>query len=397
MTLRIGIVGLGIGGAAAAAAMTRRGLDVTLFEQASAVREVGAGIATWPNTVRLLKRLGLGTVLHEIGWPVGNNPIRDPSGRILHYVPSSSSYDDALGYYLHRAELLTAIVSLVEPNRIRLGRRCVSLEQRGEQVSVHLQNGERHTFDVVIGADGIHSVAINAVTASRPPIYSNLAAYRGLVRNEGEDRLDMGTLWTDRKKYFVAFPISRGRLVNFVGVVPTEGLPEESWFMTGSKEALSREYANWDPMLRGIIDKVDETFRWGLYFREPLPRIVRGRIALMGDAAHPMLINAGQGAGQALEDAFALAVLLDGASRETVVERLSLYERLRLGRATAVQQLSRRNAQFMHDAMPLRPGETRPDRMSRVDWIVDYDVEREAEALLTADPGSPQRAGSGMQ
>ncbi|HZV05813.1 MAG TPA: FAD-dependent monooxygenase [Gemmataceae bacterium] len=397
MSLKIGIIGLGIGGAAAAAAMTRRGLDVTVFEQAAEIREVGAGIATWPNSVRLLRRLGLGKILHEIGWPVGNNPIRDSSGTILHYVPSASSYDDTLGYYVHRAELLATIISIVEPHRVRLGSRCIGLEQNGWEVSVHLENGERHAFDVVIGADGIHSVAIDAVVVGGPPVYSNLAAYRGLVSNDGNERLEAGTLWTDRKKYFVAFPISGGRLVNFVGVVPTEGLPEESWFKTGSKEALSREYAGWDPVLRRIIDKVGETFRWGLYFRNPLPRIVNGRVALLGDAAHPMLINAGQGAGQALEDGFALAVLLDGATRETVEDRLELYGRLRLGRATEVQQLSLRNAQFMHEAMVLSPGETRPDRMSPVDWIVNYDVEREAEAILGIGHTPPNHEVSGMR
>lgn len=385
MGLKIGIIGLGIGGATTAAAMARRGLDVTVFEQASEVREVGAGIATWPNTVRLLKRLGLAKLLHEIGWPVGDNPIRNASGKILHYVPSSTTYDDALGYFVHRAELLAAIASLIEPSRIRLGSRCVALEQHGEEVSVSLGNGERHMFDVVIGADGIHSVAINAVVAGSQPIYSNLAAYRGVVPNEGAEQLGASTLWTDQKKFFVAFPISGGRLVNFVGVVPTDGLPEESWFMTGSKQALAQEYEAWDPVVRGIIDKVTETFRWGLYFRDPLPRIVNGRIALMGDAAHPMLIHGGQGAGQALEDAFALAVLLESATRDAVAERLGLYERLRLRRATEVQQLSRRNSQFMHEAIALMPGEKRPERTSPVDWIVNYDVEREAEALLQAD------------
>ena len=379
--MRIGIAGLGIGGATAGAAMVRRGIDVTIFEQASEIREVGAGIGIWPNTVRSFIRLGLGDKLAEIGCPVGRNAIRDSSGRITHYVPSTA-HDDTPGYYLHRAELLQTVASLIPSDRIRLGRHCARIEQRGETVQVFFDDGSTDAFDAVIGADGIRSTTIAAVTEASSPIYSNLAAYRGLVPNDGKERLETASLWTDREKYFIAFPVSGGRLANFVGVVPTEGKPEESWFMSGSKHDLAAEYGTWDPVVRGIIDKVPATFRWGLYFREPLERIVKGRIALLGDAAHPMLINAGQGAGQAIEDGFSLAVLLEGANSETVESRLRMYEALRLPRATEVQSLSRRNAQFMHKAFPLTPGEQRPERMSTMEWIVNFDVEREAAALL---------------
>ena len=263
-------------------------------------------------------------------------------------------------------------------DRVRLGSRCVRARTDSAGAELELENGEVHRFDVLIGADGIKSVTIDAVTDATPPIYSNLAAYRGLVPNEGAGRLDFGTLWTDRRRYFVAFPVSGGRLVNFVGVVPTPGRPEESWFMTGSKADLLEEFKDWAPKIRALIDAVTETFRWGLYFRDPLEQIVHGRIALMGDAAHPMLINAGQGVAMALEDGVALGVLLEGATPANIDERLRAYEQLRLPRVTAVQTLSRRNAQFMHADFPMEEGVTRPDRASQVDWIVNYDVELEA-------------------
>jgi salicylate hydroxylase len=379
--MKIGIVGFGIGGATAAASMVRRGLDVTVFEQASEVREVGAGVATWPNTIRLLKRMGIAERMAEIGCELGDSPIRSPDGTIQHNV-YQDTYDDTKGYYFHRAELLETLASLVPPDRVRLGSRCVRAETFEDGAEIELENGDVHHFDLIIGADGIRSVTIDAVTPATAPIYSNLAAYRGLVPNEGAARLDIGTLWTDRKKYLVAFPVSGGRLINFVGVVPTPGKPEESWFMAGSKADLLEEYKSWDPKVRAIIGEVSETFRWGLYFREPLERIVRGRIALMGDAAHPMLINAGQGVAMALEDGVALGVLLEGATPANIAERLSAYERLRLPRATAVQTLSRRNAQFMHEDFPMDEGVPRPERASEVDWIVNYDVEAEAVKLL---------------
>ena len=379
--MRVGIVGFGIGGATAGAAMAKRGIDFTIFEQAQAIREVGAGVATWPNTIRLLSRMGLSERLREIGCVVGTNPIRNRGGEVLHHVPPNS-YDDTPGYYLHRAELLEAIASLIPRERVRLGAQCKKVEQNGDKVFVSLKSGEVEEFDVVIGADGIKTVVADAVIGASQPIYSNLSAYRGLVSNEGPVRLDGCNLWTDRKKYFVAFPVSGGRLVNFVGVTPTEGLPEESWFMQGDVAALANEYKDWDPVVQRIISSAKETFRWGLYYRQPSQRIVEGRIALMGDAAPPMLIHAGQGMGQALEDGVALAVLLDGATQATIVQRLLQYQELRLARATAVQKLSRHNAQFLHEAVPLDPGEQRPERQSPVEWIVNYDVEREAEKLL---------------
>lgn len=381
--MKIGIVGLGMGGATAAAAMVLRGMDVTVFEQASEVREVGAGIATWPNTVRLLNRMGLAEKLAAIGCPHRSYPIRDPSGTMLQCL-STDTYDGTAGYNFHRAELLQTIAALIPRDRIRLGSRTQSVSQIGDKAVVMLENGRSEEFDVVIGADGIRSVVCDAVTRSSPPKYSNLAAYRGLVKNEGVGKLEIGNLWTDRRKYMIAFPVSGGALVNFVGVVPTPGLPDESWFMSGSKEALAEEYKDWDPVVRSIIGQVEETFRWGLYYREPLSHIVRGRIALLGDAAHPMLINAGQGAGQALEDAVAIATLLDGATPDTVEQRLRMYEQLRLPRATEVQTLSRRNAQFMHLDFPVEPGMTRPDQAGAMNWIFDYDVEYEAEKLILA-------------
>ena len=384
--MRIAIIGLGIGGAAAGASMVRRGLDVKIFEQASEIREVGAGVATWPNTIRLLNRLGLGDTLQEIGVRNGNNPIRDAAGHLLHYV-SVATFDDAPGYYLHRAELLEAIAQLIPPSRVQLDSRCASVRQVGDQVLVELVSGETEAFDVVIGADGIHSTVIRAVTEVSPPTYSNLAAYRGLIPNDSMLGIEKGTIWTDQHKYFVAFPVSGGRFINFVGVVPTASRPDESWFMSGNKEALEAEYSDWDPVVRSIIAKVRETFRWGLYFREPLRRIVKGRIALIGDAAHPMLIHAGQGVGQALEDGVALAAILDGADAGSVENRLRLFEDLRLKRATDVQTLSRRNAQFLHREFPLKPEEERPDQQGQIDWILNYDVELEAERLVRDHPG----------
>jgi salicylate hydroxylase len=379
--MRIGIVGLGLGGATAAAALHRYGADVTVFEQAPEIREVGAGIATWPNTIRLLRRLGLEAAMQAIGTRTQNPPVRTAAGDVLHRM-STESYDDTPGYCFHRAELLNTIAALVPANRVKLGRRCIGAREEAHQVELRFDNDTSEVFDVVIAADGIKSTLLGSVVAPSHPKFSNLVAYRGLVPNTPDIALDNGNLWTNRERYLVAFPVSGGTRVNFAGFVPTQDPPEESWFMQGSRSDLAAEFAGWDPVVGRIIAAVTETFRWGVYFREPLPRITSRRIALLGDAAHPMLPHAGQGVGQAIEDAFALGEILRDSKSSEVPDRLAAYEALRLPRATAVQSASRANAEFLHKAFPIAPGATRPERASPTEWIINYDVVSEANRRL---------------
>lgn len=379
--MRVGIIGMGLGGATLALALHLRGVEAVVFEQAGQIREVGAGIAVWPNSVRLLARAGLGGEMARIGARMIQPRVMTRDGAVLHGMAHVTA-DGTPGYYMHRAEFLDVISAPLPPAMIRLGRRCTGVVQDEESVTARFEDGGFERFDVLIGADGIRSSVAGALAGDLAPTYANLAAYRGLVPNDADQPLATGNLWTDRRKYFVAFPVSGGRRVNFVGVIPTDGDREENWFKSGDKADLARAFADWDPVLRDIIARVDETFLWGLYKRRTLESYVDRRIVLIGDAAHPMMIHAGQGVGQAVEDAFALAVFLEDATPEALPARLAAYDALRVPRATAVQDASRRNAQFLHADFPLDPGVPRPDRTSPVDWIIDYDAEREAEHAL---------------
>jgi salicylate hydroxylase len=386
--MRIGVLGMGLGGATAAVKLSRSGHDVIVFEQAPEIKEVGAGIASWPNSVRLLRKLGISEQLAAIGAVRRQREVLDQHGNRIGDFTGESS-DGTPAYFFHRAELLSAIAALVPPDAVRLGRRGTAVEETPTSVQLRFSDGSAEEVDLLVAADGIRSVAQGAVVPPAPPVYSNLVAYRGLVPADVSDSpiLGRGGVWTNREKYFLAFPVSAGRQINFVGVTPTYGSPDESWFAQADKQDLRHEFSDWDPVVMSVIDRVTDTFRWGLYFRAPLPRMVSSRVALLGDAAHPMLIHAGQGAGQAIEDAFALAVLLEGATQADVPARLQDYEQLRLPRATQVQLATRRNAQFLHRAFPVVDGEERPAGLFDASWISDYDAELEAQKALSG--GAP--------
>jgi salicylate hydroxylase len=379
--MRIAIVGLGLGGASAAAALHQYGADITVFEQAPEIREVGAGIASSPSTIRLLARLGLEDKLAAIGCPSFGNGIHNAAGELLHKVTLPNT-DGKPAYFFHRAELLETIASAVPPERIRLGQRCTGATEKDAGVELRFENGAAQTFDLVIGADGIKSVVLGSVVPPAPPIFANLVAYRGLVPNTPEIAMTGGSLWTDLESYFVAYPVSSGKRVNFAGFVPSTGRPEESWFDQGKREDLIAFFSTWDPLIGRIVRAVETTFRWGLYYRDPLPHIRTRRIALMGDAAHPMLPAVGMGAAQAIEDAFALAELLRDCSPADVPERLAIYEELRLPRASAVQATAIANAQFMHKSFPVDPDKPRPQVTASMEWILNYDIVSETRKLL---------------
>ena len=144
-------------------------------------------------------------------------------------------------------------------------------------------------------------------------------------------------MWLGKAKHFLTFPVRAGQLINYVGFVPADEQMKESWSSPGDPDVLRREFAGWDPRIETLLKQVQMTFRWALYDREPLPTWTRGRLSLLGDAAHPMLPHLGQGANQSIEDGMALATILARADRTTVPAALAAYERLRRERVAQVR------------------------------------------------------------
>ena len=348
MALRVAIVGGGLGGLAAALFLRAAGHEVTVFEQAPALRELGAGIVVSPNMVRPLAAAGLEARLAEIAvrleaaWEFR----RWQDGRVLFVQEMGEACRRLYGadcYVAHRGDLLALLTQALPVETIRLDHRLVALHQ-DYRAELRFANGATAVADVVIGADGIHSTVRAALMREAAPRFSGLCAFRCLVPADQAPAMALRpvqTLWLGPGRHFVHYPISSGRLVNVVAIVPAGDWRTESWTAEGRVEDMAREFEGWDARLRQLIGAATETRRWALYDRTPLETWSAGRVTLLGDAAHAMLPFYGQGAAQAVEDATALADCLGGADASTAPAALLRYEALRRPRASRVQLMSR--------------------------------------------------------
>jgi salicylate hydroxylase len=375
-SLQVAVVGAGIGGLATASALSRRGVDVQVYEQARQLGEVGAGVALGSNSIRLLERLGLEVPLREYGPRWTHWRFNASDGRVL----ANQEMDGrVLGMY--RPDLIAMLADSLPEGSVSTGRRSVGFHQNGGRANVEFADGGHAEADLVVAADGIHSALQSHVVQPTAPVFSGSIAYRGTIPAERVPDYPgtVSNMWMGEGKHFLVFTLRGGALINFVGFVPSDAEMRESWSAPGDPVTLAAEFADWDPMVRKIISNVETTFRWGLYDREPLPRWSNGRLTLLGDAAHSMLPHMGQGANQSIEDAVALATMLEGVDAAGIPEALQRYESLRRKRAGQVQ-LNSRNGGLVYDG-----GDT-PERQQKLEstianllWSLDYDVEAEAK------------------
>jgi len=381
-SLNIAIVGAGIGGLAAAIALRLRGMNVSVFDEAESPREAGAGISIPSNAAILLKRTGLCDAIEKITTRSQGLTLRTSRGESVSRPPASPAMQS---YQIHRVDLLNLLLGEVK-GTIRFGYRCIAVNETKIGARLTFANGAVCDADLVIGADGIHSIVQREIGLTASPTSEGIVAYRGLVQSQ---KLSWATelrglnMWMGEGRSFICFPVSQGGLINVVAFVPSSLDVEETWFAPGDVKTLAGEYKGWDAPVRDMIAALDQTFRWGIYDRPPLPYWSRGCVTLLGDAAHPMVPHFGQGAGQAIEDGFALAVLLERARHDEIPSRLEAYQNLRLERTSRVQAASRQAGRFYRSA-----DENPSDRaelqewVSAAAWIFPYDAEKAAAALL---------------
>jgi salicylate hydroxylase len=388
--MRILMAGAGIGGLTAALALRQAGFDVHVYEQARVLREVGAGVAISPNAVKVLHRLGLAEALRTVGVVSLSMDSRDwQSGALLGRVPLAEAAVERWGapfYHLHRADLHDALRAALGDQHITLGARCVAVKQHDDGVTAHFADDREATGDLLIGADGIHSVVREHVAGPDRPIWSRQISWRGLapamVGHEVGLEVRHHSFWGPRTQ-FVCFYVAAARLVNWVGNTQSDDdWHEESWSARGDRGEVLSLFAGWHSAVRALIAGTEQVFKWALFDRPPLETWTRGRVTLLGDAAHPMLPYMAQGASQSIEDACVLARCL-AADRDNPQRAIEAYAAHRRERTAAVQIASREAGRVVRLTDPAevqvrnaRLGANPEARAERFDWIWRYDVER---------------------
>ena len=390
-SLKVVVVGGGLGGLTAAAALARSGVEIEVREQADRLGEVGAGVQMSPNAVKVLRALGLESALKKVAFEpeafVGRNW---SSGRVLYRTPLKSQYGRIYGagyYHVHRADLHDVLQRAVPAAALHLGSRCVGTSQRGPVAVAKFADGTSVEADVVIGADGIHSAVRSSLFGPEQARFTGNMCWRGLVPVEA---LPSGlveptaTNWLGPNGHVVHYLVRGGAFVNFVAVYETDAWTEESWSIKADRSELLSTYGNWNERLLKVFAAAEHCFKWALYDRDPLPHWNAGRVTLLGDAAHPMLPFLAQGAAMAIEDGFTIARSLAGQPSDPEAA-LADYEKSRLARTARVQLGARERARTMHLRSPLArfrrdvgffiQGLRDPVMTShRAEWIYGHDV-----------------------
>ncbi|MFD2795194.1 FAD-dependent monooxygenase [Promicromonospora vindobonensis] len=393
-TTRIAIIGGGMGGLTAAIALTRiAGVQVTVFEQASTLGEVGAGVTVAPNAQRVLDQLGMLEPVKRAGAvPDGHGVYRDAMGNIV----TDAAWEDSARKYqnigMYRPDLIEVLAREVDPESLRLGHRSASVRTLDPGVRVEFENGAHEDFDAVVGADGIHSVVRKAIDQHPEPVYSGYIVYRGVVdasRLPGDWPM-ISQVWMGNSRHFMCYPLQQRRLFNFVAGVPSDRPLDGPWSGPAEVGELAAEFAgdDWDPKLRRFIRAIEKTFWWGLFDHEPLTNWSRGPITLLGDAGHTMLPHQGQGVNQAIEDSMALATFLRAADDVSdIPEAFRRYTSVRMQRTAILQHGSRRagamfDAQHEFTDLEKRDADIRVGRDFRRSAVFDYDALKVAERAL---------------
>lgn len=332
------VIGGGIAGLTTAIALDRAGIGVEVYERVDSLGEIGAGISIWLNALRAFGEIGLADTIKSFSVPAGEAGLRRWDGRLLvgpqHTTLARRLEDFAV--VMHRADLQRVLLDACGRDRVRLGKACVSVAQDAHGVTATFADGHIARGDVLIGADGLHSVVRTALHGDRPPRYSGYTAWRGVVSFDHAKVLP-GESWGPGRR-FGQIPMSEGRVYWFA----TESIPANSRAAAGEKAELLRLFRGWHAPIEALVEATGDRaiLRNDIHDRPPLARWGDRRITIAGDAAHPMTPNLGQGACQAVEDAVALARCLTGT--DDVVAALSAYERSRMPRANEIVEASRR-------------------------------------------------------
>lgn len=398
----IGIVGGGIGGVALAANLIARGFEVRLFERAEAFGEVGAGIQMTPNAVKVVKALGQLDKMLAVGflpeaivgrnWRSGRESFRTPLKAVC------PSIYDAPFIHIHRADMHAIFAALVPERVTTFGAACTGVVQGQDSATATFADGSSFEADLIVGADGVRSAVRNTLFGPEAPRFTGHMCYRALVPVEGlVDYVSPdASFWMGPKSHLVTYYVRGGKAVNIVAVAETAAWVEESWNAPSSQAELLGSFRGWHPKVEKLFSQVTEVFKWGLFDRDPMTSWSKGRVTLLGDAAHPMLPFLSQGAAMAIEDAYVLAAALAHHGAD-VAGALSAYEAERLPRTSRVQLEARERGRTYHLPSPMAQakrdfiywlrGLLNPQATGiQANWVYEYDARKFEAARDGAQP-----------
>ena len=330
----VGIIGGGIGGVTAAGALHKFGIQAAVYERAPELKEAGAGMMLWPNATRVLKSLGVLDAIVARSGPNTNFLVRSSRGKVLMNIALGEF--DAPALCARRSDLLSALLSAVPPEHIRLGREHVRLEQSKSKVRIHFADGDVAEHDAVIGADGLRSRVRAQLFGVSDPVYRGYAVWRGVAAYGGDAICpgDNSETWGHGSRFGI-LDIGQGKFTWYA----TANTPAcAAAPLEDRRSELLWRFAAWHDPIPALIEGAELILENGAYDLPPLPRWTAGRVTLLGDAAHPCTPNLGQGGGMALEDALVLARCV--SSEGSIQSALRRYESLRRRRTRHIQQRS---------------------------------------------------------
>lgn len=377
---QVTVLGAGVAGLAVARALALRGAEVTILEQADAIREIGAGLQVSPNGAAVLGALGLGPALEAASLAAEAVQLSDgPSGSPVLRLDLAGR-----GYRLiHRADLIALLAQGARDAgaQIRLLQRVETVDLSGPRPELVIGQGRRLAPDLLIAADGLHSTVRAAVNRPAAPVFTHQVAWRATLPVTPGDPA-VAEVHMGPGRHLVSYPLRGGTLRNIVAVEERRAWVEESWSLRDDPMEMRLAFRDFGPRVRDWLDQVQDVYLWGLFRHPVAERWHRGRAVILGDAAHPMLPFLAQGANMALEDAWVLAASLAG--HDTPEAGFAAFQQVRVPRVTRVVAASAANARAYHLRSPWREvahlglrlgGALAPDMgLKRFDWLYAHDV-----------------------